>query len=244
MIPSQEATKPESEAEMTSPRRAICGVTALNGMTRLATDIQWQMFTGDATTSSGAGAATELGTYNSIGFDGMRQILGSQGLYTGNNAIQLDQGGQNMLESLQTVATRGGDAGGMPDLAFMSLRAKQALDEEQQDKRWYTDSKTEVTPGLKVNQIQAANGLLDLVPIPGVTMGSYYRASDGALVEDMYVLQSEYVTLRYLFSDSFTVLEIPSGVDSVLSNRYIVFFMAGLEIAAPLFMGKVRRIYS
>lgn len=214
-----------------------------NGMTRLGTDTQWQLFAGNST-SAGGTATQEVGSYIAAGFDGVRQILGSAGVYTANNAIQQDQGTLNLLESIQTVATRGADAGGNPDLVVCSMRAKNALDTEQQHNKIYTDNKTEIVPGLTVNRIQAANGLLDVLPVPGVTMGNYNRSSDNALVEDVYVLQTQFMALRYLWTDNFTVLEIPSGVDSVLSSRYIVFCMYGLEVATPPFMGKVRRLYS
>jgi len=53
-------------------------------------------------------------------------------------------------------------------------------------------------------------------------IGSYNRTSDNALVEDLYVLDESTITMRWLFAPSFTVLQIPSGVDGVLSERYIV----------------------
>ena len=89
-----------------------------------------------------------------------------------------------------------------------------------------------------------ADGELLIVPVPGSTFGTYNRTSDNALVEDIYVLDESAVTIRWLYSESFTVLQIPSGVDSVLSERWIIFMMAGLEIVAPPFMGKIRRLAS
>src|SRR5260370_1394184 len=94
---------------------------------------------------------------------------------------------------------------------------------------------TEINAGLKVNQLQAANGMLDILPVPGTTIGSYASPVTGSTVEDIYVLDSNTVALVWLYADNFTVLEIPSGVDSQLSSRYIVFAMYGLEVAAPLF---------
>jgi len=102
----------------------------------------------------------------------------------------------------------------------------------------------EIVPGVRANQILAADGALDILPCPGSTMGTYTSPTTGATVEDLYVLDTQYVTLRWLYKDGFTVLEIPSGVDNQLSSRYIVFGMYGLEISAPLFGGKVRRVYA
>ena len=61
---------------------------------------------GNATTSSGAGASTELGVYNANGFDGLRSITGSAGSYSANNALQADIGSLNMLESCQSLSAK------------------------------------------------------------------------------------------------------------------------------------------
>lgn len=210
------------------------------GMTRLATDVQWQMFAGNSTTTGVVTGTTETGLYIGAGYDGMRQQLGAAGVYTANNSIQQDRGTLNMLECIQYVAARGANAGGAPDLALLSMMSKNALDTEQQHNKIYTDNTTEIVPGVVCNRIQAANGIIEILPVPGVTMGNYFRTSDNVSVEDIYVVQSQFMALRYLWADNFTILEIPSGVDSVLSSRYIVFCMYGLEIATPPFMGKVR----
>lgn len=215
-----------------------------NGMIKLASDIQGTMFQGNASTSGGAGAATELGVYNALGFDGLRSILGSQGTYSGNNAIQTDIGSLNMLESLQSVSAKAANNGGNPSLVMMSMNAKQALDIEQQNSQRYNNDMIDIIPGVRASQVAWANGLLTILPVPGTNIGSYTRASDGATVEDIYVVDESILTLRWLYSESFTVLQIPTGVDGQLSNRFIIFGMFGMEVAAPLFCGKARRIAS
>lgn len=213
-----------------------------NGMIKLAMDVQGTIFQGNASTSSGAGAATELGIYNANGFDGLRSIIGSQGTYSGNNAIQLDMGSTNMLESLQSVSSKQANNGGMPSVAVMSMAAKQALDSEQQNNQRYNNDMVDIIPGVRASKVAWANGELTILPVPGTSIGTYTRASDGATVEDIYVLDEQMLTLRWLYSESFTVLQIPSGVDGQLSQRFIIFGMFGLELAAPLFCGKIRRI--
>lgn len=213
-----------------------------NGMIKLASDIQGTIMQGNASTSGGAGAATELGPYNANGFDGFRSILGAQGSYSGNNSLQTDIGSLNMLESLQSLAAKAANNGGMPSLAFMSMNAKQALDIEQQNNQRYNNDTVEIVPGVRCQSVAWANGNLVLVPVPGNSIGTYNRASDSALVEDIYLLDESVITLRWLHSESFTVLQIPSGVDGVLSNRWIIFGMFGMEVAAPLFCGKARRL--
>lgn len=66
------------------------------------------------------------------------------------------------------------------------------------------------------------NGELIILPIPGNTLGAYNRASDNALVEDIYILDDATNTVRWLYSEGLTVLQIPTGVDGFLSERYIV----------------------
>jgi hypothetical protein len=215
-----------------------------NGMIKLAADVQYTLLQGNASTSSGAGASTELGAYNANAFDGFRSILGSVGSYSGNNAIQTDIGSLNMLESLQSVAAKAANAGGNPTLVLMGMNSKQALDIEQQNNQRYNNDMVEIIPGVRCNRVAWANGELVIVPIPGSTLGTYNRTSDNALVEDIYVLDELGINIRWLYSESFTVLQIPSGVDGVLSNRFIIFGMYGLEVAAPLFSGKARRLAS
>lgn len=215
-----------------------------NGMIKLASDIQYTLLQGNASTSGGAGAATELGVYNANGFDGLRSILGAVGTYSGNNAIQTDIGSLNMLESLQSVSAKAANNGGNPSLVMMSMNAKQALDIEQQNNQRYDNDMIEIVPGVRCNRVAWANGELTILPIPGTTLGTYNRTSDSALVEDIYVLDETGINLRWLYSESFTVLQIPTGVDGALSNRFIIFGMYGLEVAAPLFSGKARRLAS
>lgn len=215
-----------------------------NGMIKLASDVQGTIMQGNASTSGGAGAATELGPYNANGFDGLRSIIGSVGSYSGNNAIQVDIGSLNMLESLQSASAKAANNGGMPSIAFMSMNAKQALDIEQQNNQRYNNDMVEIVPGVRCSRIAWANGTLDLLPVPGSSIGTYNRASDSALVEDIYVIDERVITLRWLYSESFTVLQIPSGVDGQLSNRFIIFGMFGMEVAAPLFCAKARRLAS
>lgn len=212
-----------------------------NGMIKLATDVQYYLMQGNATNASGT-ATQEAGLYNANGFDGFRGVTGSQGSFSANNAVQVDIGSLNILESIQTVGAKIANNGGNPSCVFLSMPGKQALDIEQQTNRRYNDDMVEITPGVRVQKVAWANGELDIIPVPGQSIGTYTRTSDNALVEDLYVIDESTVTVRWLYSEGFTVLEIPSGVDSVLSQRYIVFGMFGLEIAAPLFNGKARRL--
>jgi hypothetical protein len=215
-----------------------------NGMTKLASDLQYFILQGNASNSSGAGASTEKGVYNTNGIDGFRGVFGSVGAFAGNGTTQVDINSLNITESLRFGATQAANNGGVPNLAFLSLNSKQALDDEQQSNVRYEKDLADLVPGTRVNQITYADGSLMLIPFPGSTGGNYNRTSDSALVEDIYIADESHIAIPWLYSESFTVLQIPSAVDSVLSSRWIIFGMYGLEIAAPSFNTKIRRLAS
>lgn len=215
-----------------------------SAMVRLATDIQFYMFQGNFSNSSGQTLTTEGGAYNSLAFDGLRGVTGSVGSFSSNSAVQLDVGSLNITESLKLVAAKEANNGGFPDMAILGMLAKDALDTENMANQRWNDSDVEISPGVHVNTVNWANGKLKILPVPGNTLGTYNRTSDNALVEDMYVLDSSKITMRWLYSETMTVLEIPSGVDGQLSSRVIAFFMYGMEQAAPPFSGKARRLAS
>lgn len=217
-----------------------------NGMVKLAQDLQYFILQGNASNSSGAGSTTEKGPYNTNGIDGLRGVTGSVGSFSGNGSTQVDVSSLNITESLRFAATQGANNGGMPNLAFLSFNSKQAWDDEQMTNVRYDSQANlrELVPGTRVNSLTYADGELMIVPFPGTTGGTYNRTSDNALVEDIYVVDDAHIKVPWLYSESFTVLQIPSGVDGVLSSRWIIFAMYGLEIAAPSFNAKVRRLAS
>ena len=212
-----------------------------NAMVKLASDMQWAMMQGNATNTPSADATTEKGIYNALAFDGFRGVTGSVGAFSANNAVQVDQGSLNILESIQNCAATQAQNGGRPSLAFLSINSKQLLDTEQQNNRVYMEQTTDIIPGLSANQIVFANGKIVLCPVPGSSIGTYLRTSDSKSVEDIYVLDERGIWIRWLYSESWTVLQIPSGVDGKLSDRIIIFGMMGLQQAMPIYSGKVRR---
>jgi len=216
-----------------------------NGMVKLAADVQQMIMRGNGTNAGGTDQ-NEGGAYsnNPLYFDGWRGQIGGYGSFAGNGAVQVDIASLNILESIQNAAAQAANNGGMPTAVFLSMNAKQALDTEMQNMRHYTDpaNMIEIIPGVRCNKVAWANGELVIIPVPGVTIGSYNRTSDGALVEDIYVIDESVNYLRWLYSEGFTVLEIPAGFDNTLSQKFIIFGMYGLELAAPLFCAKARRL--
>jgi hypothetical protein len=215
-------------------------------MVKLAQDIQYFILQGNASNTPSADATTEKGKYNANGFDGFRGVLGSVGSFAGNGATQVDVSSLNITESLRFGATQAANNGGTPKLAFMSLNSKQAFDDEQMSNVRYDASANlrDLIPGTRVSSLTYSEDELLIIPFPGSTGGTYNRTSDSALVEDIYILDEDHIAIPWLYSESFTVLQIPSGVDGVLSSRWIIFGMFGLEIAAPSFCTKVRRLAS
>ena len=192
-------------------------------MVKIAADVQQMLMRGNGTNASGTDQ-TEGGAYSTspLYFDGWRGQLGSVGSFAGNNAIQVDIATLNMLESIQNVAAQAANLGGMPSAVFLSMNAKQALDSEQQNNQRYQSDSIEIIPGVRVNKVAWANGELAIIPVPGVTIGAYNRTADGALVEDLYVIDEAVNYLRWLYAEGFTVLEIPAGFDNTLSQKYII----------------------
>lgn len=215
-----------------------------SAVVRLATDIQYYMFQGNFSNSSITSSSNEGGAYNALAFDGFRGVMGSVSAFSANNAVQVDVGSLNITETLKFLAAKEANQGGFPDLCVLGMLAKDALETENMPNQRWNDNLTEIVPGVSVNTINWANGKLKILPVPGNTLGTYNRTSDGALVEDLYIFDSSKITLRWLFSETMTVLEIPSGVDGQLSSRIIAFYMYGLEQAAPPFSGKARRLAS
>lgn len=212
-----------------------------NAMTRLAQDMQYYILQGNASNAGGL-STQEQGLYNANGFDGLRGVLGSVGTFSGNGAVPVDIASYNITETLQAVAAKASNVGGNPTMAFMSMNAKQALDIENSGNQRYNNDMVEIIPGVRVTKIPWANGELLIVPVPGNTIGSYTRVSDSATVEDIYVIDEATITMRWLYSESWNVIQIPTAVDGMLSDRFVVFGMYGMEQAAPLFNGKARRV--
>lgn len=202
--------------------------------------IQRQIFQGNLSTSSGAGSATELGAYNPNGIDGLRSVAGSQGTFSTNNAIQIDRGSLSLTAAVRKGAAQVDSNGGVPSAVIMSSTLKQVLDDENATNQRYNNDFVEIAPGVRTNKLTCSVGDLAVVSVPGTTIGSYLYPTLNSTVEDAYVLDEDGVILRWLFNEGFTVLQIPSGVDGKLSSRWIIFYIACLELATPPFMCKVR----
>lgn len=222
----------------------------LLGTTRLKSLIQRQIFQGNASVSSGAGASTELGAYNVNGFDGLRLIVGGLGSYNAN-ATRVDRdltaggGPFSMTQGVNYAAAQAMNNGGMPSMLWGSPIALNKYMNEQEGKQRTEDQ--ELIPGVKVPAVSTVAGILPYVYAPGSgtttnsAVGTYNRTADNVLVEDVYALDETMLTLRWLGSEDIQVLEIPIGVDTQLSRRFILFGLFGLQVTDQgLFQSKLR----
>lgn len=217
------------------------GTELANGMVQLARDAQFTMFTGNATNAGGT-ANNEEGVYNQYAFDGWRGVIGSQGSFAGNGAIQVDQGSLTLFQSIKSAAAQAAQNGGMPSAAFMSYNAKEAQDIELMGMQRFGGgslAEVDIIPGVKSQAIPYVNGQMTIIPVPGNTMGTYLN-SQGVTVEDVYVIDESQNSIAWLFAEGWTVLQLPIGYSNDLSSRFIVFGLYGLVQAAPLFNAKVR----
>jgi hypothetical protein len=213
-----------------------------NGMTQLARDAQFTLFTGNASNSSGT-ASNEGGFYNQFAFDGWRSQIGQYGTFSGNNAIAVDQGSLNLYQSIKNGGAQAANNGGHPTAAFMSYNAKEALDIELAPQQRYPGgslNQVDIIPGVRSQAIPFVDGELTIIPCPGTTLGQYANAA-GVPVEDVYVIDEARNYVAWLFAEGWTVLQLPIGYSNDLSERFIVFGLYTLVVAAPLFNAKVRR---
>lgn len=231
----------------------------MSGMIVIRRLLQKYLFQGNfsaATVSAVAQtAATEGGLYNANGFDGYRSIVGGvatayQGYGSGGGGqpnatiVDMDLDGEGPFSfagAINAAIGRSADIGGETSLLVMSNSVKAKVMAEQEGKQRTQDA--ELIPGVKVTTIATMNGDLPIMTIPGAAsaLGKYLRTSDAASVQDIYCLDEQHTILRYLGQPDLTVLEIPTGVDGVLSRRYIIFGMYGLQVRdMGVFQAKVR----
>lgn len=215
------------------------------GVIKIAYDYETLMLQGNGSYAAGT-AANEGGPYNSAPayFDGMRLILGSVAGsgYSGNNAIQMEQGSLDLTRTIKANAAKVAQQGGKIDLAIMSINGKEQLDQENEGNKRYNDNTLEILPGVQVNQIPWANGIIKVIAVPGFGFGTYTSPLSGQPVEDVYLLQSDTVERPWLYSEGLTVIELPAAVDYTLSQRYILFQLGSMAIKGQPFAGKVRRL--
>jgi hypothetical protein len=218
------------------------------GLLKIAHDFQTEAFRAQNVTATGASATTNIGLYDRNGFKGLRYI--TETMTPATNIVQVDVSGSNfnpendaVTDALSAVANTIIDLGGNPDICFGSSQAREYLRREAYAKTRFIggQTKVEVRPGLFLPSFTLGNG--EDVPyyaIPGKSVGSYAINADGHTYIDIYVADSSTMAIVWLGAPTPTLIEVPLASDGTLRKLTIPYWMASLEFAVPMFLGKVR----
>jgi hypothetical protein len=207
------------------------------GVTAIAHKLQKQVFQGNATVTSGAGATTELGAYDANGFDGLRKLLGS----AAGQGIIATKGTAAYLATINSAVASVLDNGGNPSAIVCSPTDYAGLVNELTSLVRYNAPASDEVAGATFGQVVTAAGALPILAVAGDAIGSYTVTSPTtANYRDMYIIDEDTWSMPYLGADSITTLEIPVGVNGALSKLYIMYVMFGLANKAPQFNAKVR----
>jgi len=205
------------------------------GVTAIAKKLQKQILQGNAAaTSTGAGAATELGAWDVNGFDGLRKLLGSAA--SAGNVIT-GKGSSSYTAAINETVAGILNNGGNPSAIVLSPTDYAAYTNELLSLVRYPGAGS-VDAGLGLGSVATPAGSLPLLAIPGDGIGSYTVSSVN--YRDMYVIDEDVWSMPYLGNDAITTLEIPVGVAGALTRLYIQFCMYGLANKGPQFNGKIR----
>lgn len=206
------------------------------GVTAIAKKLQTQVFQGNATVTSGAGATTELGAYDANGFDGLRKLLGA-----GTSGVIAAKGTAAYLATINAAVASVLDNGGNPSAIVCSPTDYAGIVNELTSLVRYNAPAADQTAGATFGQVVTAAGALPILAVAGDSIGSYTVTSPTtANFRDMYIIDEDTWSMPYLGADSITTLEIPVGVNGALSKLYIMYVMFGFANKAPQFNAKIR----
>jgi hypothetical protein len=206
------------------------------GVTAIAQKLQKQVFQGNATVTSGAGATTELGAYDANGFDGLRKLLGATG-----SGVIANKGTAAYLATINSAVASVLNNGGNPSALVCSPTDYAGIVNELTSLVRYNAPAADQAAGATFGQVVTAAGALPILAVAGDGIGSYtIGGATTTNYRDMYIIDEDTWSLPYLGADSITTLEIPVGVNGALSKLYIMYVMFGLANKAPQFNAKVR----
>ena len=206
------------------------------GVTAIAQKLQKQVFQGNATVTSGAGATTELGAYDANGFDGLRKLLGATG-----SGVIANKGTADYLATINSAVASVLNNGGNPSALVCSPTDYAGIVNELTSLVRYNAPAADQAAGATFGQVVTAAGALPILAVAGDGIGSYtIGGATTTNYRDMYIIDEDTWSLPYLGADSITTLEIPVGVNGALSKLYIMYVMFGLANKAPQFNAKVR----
>jgi hypothetical protein len=229
----------------------VAGREVAGGLLKIAHDFQTEAFRAQNVTATGAGSTTNLGIYDANGFKGLRYV--TEFMSPASVVVQADlsasftAANQVVTNALSAVVNAIIDLGGNPDISMGSAKAREYLRQEAYSKTtFFGDQKVEVIPNVFVPGFTTGNGeTLPYMNIPGysvngVNNAGYSISGDGHNYIDIYVADSSMLSLVWLGAPAPTLIEVPLGSDGTLRKLTIPYWMASLEVAVPMFLGKVR----
>lgn len=229
----------------------VVGREVEGGLLKIAHDFQTEAFRmQNADSSSNAAAGSQLGVYDQNGFKGLRYISETQMPPT--NVAEVDCTAFNadnnaVTDALSQVCNTIIDLGGNPDMCLGSAAGREYLRKEAYTKTRFVggNNRLEVIPGVFLPSFTLGNGEdLPYYNIPGKSVGSYAKytagAGDGHTYIDIYVADTSMMSIVWLGAPTPTLIEVPLASDGTLRKLTIPYWMASLQVAVPMFLGKVR----
>jgi len=212
------------------------------GLLTIARDAQTEILRYQESDPTSTTSTAPNGAFDVNGINGLRYTL--ENLAPAENTAFVDirtpWTDQRVLKAVRTVVNAIWDKGGRPDLIVCSSRGSEALFEDQVNLVRYIGEPNfhQITPGLRVRAISTDQGELPVVAVPGAALGTWINSTPSTYV-DIFVLQTETLSLPYLGAPEPTVLRIPIGSDGQLRELAIPFILIGLAAMVPQYLGRV-----
>jgi hypothetical protein len=224
----------------------IAGKEVEGGLRKIAHDFQTEAFRMQNVSATGAGALLQPGVFDATGFKGLRYI--TENMVPASNVVEIDTTTfdptlNKVTDAISQVANVISDLGGEPSMMFGSASSREFLRKEAYTKTRFLggDKKLEVKPGLTLPSFTLGDGEdIPFYRIPGVSIGTYSKAGDGHVYQDIYIIDMSTVSLVWLGSPTPTLIEVPLAADGTLRKLTIPYWMASMEYAVPSYIGKVR----
>lgn len=210
------------------------------GLMKIAHDVQAEMLRFQNADNSQTTATAVKGKYDANGLNGFRYMFGASVSPAGNTvSVDITSGytpaNQTILEALGSAADALTDLGFNADMILASTAGRRYLINEQTPLRRWVD-KAEVRPGISLNTVDLGDGVVPIYQLPGDAIGTI---SNTGTFLDIYVADSNYLSIPWLGGPTPTVLDIPVGADSKLIKYTIPFLMVGLAFHAA---GAIARV--
>lgn len=210
------------------------------GLLKISHDVQAEFLRFQNTDAAQTTATAVKGKYDANGVNGFRYQFGAAVAPAGNTiSVDMTSGyvasNQTILQALGSAADALTDLGFNADCILASTAGSRFIVNEQLPLRRHVD-KAEVRPGVSLSTVDLNTGIVPIYALPGDAIGTI--SNTGTFV-DIYVADSNYLSIPWLGGPTPTVLDIPVGADSKLIHYKIPFLMVGLAFHAT---GAIARV--